>query len=50
MNGLLLIPLLALQLMSDLPITSLSFDGKELKKSFNGSTDVVRVVTVMSPT
>ena len=46
----LLAALFHVQFLSDLPVTSVSFNGDELKRSFNQSADRARMVVVFSPT
>ncbi len=41
---------LALQFLTELPLTPMSFDAKELAAAFNQAQDRARVVTVLSPT
>jgi hypothetical protein len=46
----LLLSVFALQLMTDLPLTTLSVDAKELMTSFNSAQDKARMIVVLSPT
>lgn len=50
MTAIWLLSLMFVQYLSDLPMTTMSFDAAELKQAFNSSQDRVRLVAVFSPT
>ena len=47
---LLFFALLPLQRLDQLPLTPITFDGKELKEAFDGKAENPRLVIVFSPT